>query len=259
MPGPRCGGTLVTVGTCTRPTAVLSAALFVFGLSGCSNGPTAREVQQEHGPDSFAAQQQVEAALAPLAGVVEPVATAVRDSCRTGQHNWKVDDPYDVRCTIEVHTAYLVPGEDFRAAADSVTQAFPACPEGESDAEATLRDYWDALEGTQTRNFEQPYRPDYLPGYRLDCHSAGPGDEAGATEGATPAVQLAVTGWATLPADEETRELREHAMGQPCLIASEESPCSWEGIPALTIFGFDGTDEGWLVFVSGSLEYARVG
>ena len=229
---------------------MLTSLLVATGLGACS-GPTALEVQVDHEDAALAAQQEIESALVPLDTVGEHMGTAVRDSCETGQHNWKIDDPYDVRCTIAVHTAYRVSGEDFRTAADQVTNAFPDCPD--SDAEATLRDYWDKLKGTQTRNFEQPYRPDYLPSYRLDCDQSGTNRGQGE---ATPSARITVEGWATLPADAETLQRREHEMGQPCDSVREESPCEWDGVAAQTILEGDDADEGWIVFVSGSRVYA---
>lgn len=222
--------------------AVLTSLLLAVGLAGCGDGPSAKEVQLEHQDARAAAQQQIEDELAPLAQTGEELASATRDSCETGQDNWKVDDPYDVRCTIEVHRAYQLTGEDFRAVADSVTDTFPEC--ADSEAEATLRDYWDELKGTEVQNFEGPYRPDFLPSYRLDCEDS-------------PDVRLAVTGWATLPADETTRDRSEHGMGQPCVNDTETNPCQWDGQPARVVWEFDTAQEGWLVFVEGSQEYAR--
>lgn len=234
-----------------RTVPVIAAVLLAAGLAGCGDGPPAEQVQRDHQDAAVTARQEIDSALAPLDEVGEQLAEAVRDSCVTGQHNYKVDDPYDVRCTIEVHRAYHVTGADFRAAADSVTAAFPDC--AESDAETTLRDYWDTLEGTTTHNFPGPYRPDYLPDYRLDCEDGDATDD-------TPQVPVTVTGWATLPVDEETTTLREHGMGQPCVTNTEDSPCRWDGIPAREIFGFDvASGDGWIVFVSGRLDYAEVG
>lgn len=235
----------------TRTGPALAAVLLAAGLTGCGQAPPAEQVQREHQDAAATAQQQIGTALAPLDQAGEHLAEAVRDSCVTGQHNYKVDDPYDVRCTLEVHRAYHVTGANFRAAADSVTAAFPECPD--SDAETTLRDYWDTLEGTTTHNFPGPYRPDYLPDYRLDCEG---GD---ATADSSP-VRITVTGWATLPADEETRSLREHGMGQPCVNDTEDSPCQWDGISAREIFGFDvASGDGWIAFVTGQVDYAEVG
>lgn len=232
------------MGTLSRAVGTLAAALLAVGLTGCGDGPTAREVQDEHEAESRTTQDEIESALEPLSTTGELLGTAVRDSCVTGQHNWKIDDPYDVLCTVQVVHAYRITGPDFRTAADGVTQAYPQCPEGVSYAEETLRDYWDKLKGTQTHNFEQPYRPDYLPDYDLGCEDR-------------PAVQITVTGWATLPADEETLRRREHGMGRPCVINTQTDPCRWDGIPARNIFQFDAANEGWIAFVSGSAEYAR--
>ncbi len=224
-------------------TAALTALLLAVGVAGCGDGPTAQEVQGEHRDAAATAQQAIEAELAPLAQTGEELASATRDSCETGQHNWKIDDPYDVRCTMEVHQAYRLTGEDFRTVADAVTDTFPEC--ADSDAEATLTDYWDKLQGTETQNFEGPYRPDYLPTYRLDC-----ADDSD--------VRLTVTGWATLPADEITRDQGEYGLGLPCVNSTETNPCEWDGQPARRIWEFDAAKEtGWIVFVEGSQEYAR--
>lgn len=232
-----------------RPLTSTSALLLAVGLTGCGGGPTAQEVQAEHVSDSLAAQEQIDASVAPLESVGEQQARAVRDSCVTGQHNYKVDDPYDVQCTVEVHVAYRLEPGDFRATADTLTEAFGCGPD--SEAEATLRDYWDKLQGTSTHNFEGPYRPDYLPGYSLDCAPGGD-DTAGAGE----AVALSVTGWATLPPDEETQKLHENDMGLPCANSTEERPCEWEGTTAREIWELDTAQDGWLVFVQGSQVYA---
>lgn len=222
---------------------VPASLLLSVALTGCGDRPTAKEVQREHQDAAAAAQQEIEDQLAPLATTGESLATATRDSCETGQHNDKVDDAYDARCTIEVHQAYRVPGADFRVAADSVTDAFPEC--AESEAEEVLSQYWDGLQGSQTHNFEGPYIPDYLPSYRLDCQDAP--------------VRITVTGWATLPADRSTFEQHEHAMGLPCINPAEDRPCEWDGTSARRIFGFDAAQEdGWIVFVEGAQEYAEV-
>lgn len=235
----------------TRLASLAGGLILACTLLACGADPTAQEVQDTHRAEARDAQQESAAALAPLDGAGEQLAEAVRDSCVTGQHNWKVDDPYDVLCTLQVHRAYHVTGSDFRAAADTVTAAFPAC--ADSDAEATLRDYWDQLEGTQTHNFPGPYRPDYLPDYRLDC-------QGGDVTGEESAVSLTVTGWASLPVDEETRSLREYGMGRPCVNDTQDTPCRWDGISAREIFGFDvASQEGWIVFVTAQRDYAKVG
>lgn len=233
----------------TRSSAALAAILLAGTLAGCGGSPPAQQVQSEHQDEAAIARQDIDAALSPMNEAGEEVADAVRNSCVTGQHNYKVDDPYDVLCTLEVYRAYYVKGGDFRDAADSVTAVFPEC--ADSDAEATLRDYWDKLKGTTTHNFPGPYRPDYLPEYRLDC--------ADATSGEGPEVAVTVTGWATLPADDETRSENNHSMGQPCLHDTEDNPCRWDGLSARDIFLFDvANEDGWIVFVEGRLDYAEV-
>lgn len=232
-----------------RLVAVLAlAAGLTAALTACS-GPTAREVQEENRAEAETAQADLEDALGGVEHVGTRLGSTVRDSCETGQHNWKVDDDYDVLCTVEVRTAFHVTGEDFRAAADAVTGTFPGCDSGETDAEQTLRDYWDELEGESTQNFEGPYRPDYLPGYRLGC--AG---------GSVPDPEYAVTGWVSLPVDEESAALHEDELGPSCTgPGSDQSPCLGSGDTAQEAWERAASDQGWVVFVSGITEYARTG
>ena len=184
--------------------------------------------------------------LAVVEQVGTQVGSAVLDSCETGQHNFKVDDDYDVRCTVQVSAAYQIDGDNFREVAEQVSDTFPPCESGESETEAVLRDYWDKLEGTETKNFDGPYRPDFLPSYRLACvdesHS-GP--------------QFEVTEWATLPVEEEVASLHEEALGGEC-ISREDTPCTRTGDTVADVWERAG-DSGWVVFVTGTTTYATAG
>lgn len=230
--------------TVTRPLSLLAALTVAGGLVGCSD-PSAQEVRADHRDEAATATAELEEGLAPVGDAGTLLGAAVEDSCETGQDNWKVKEDYDVRCTVRVHQAFQVTGEDFRAAADRVTATFPECPD--SDAEETLREYWDGLEGESTHNFAGPYRPDYLPSYELGCGEAS-------ADGAT----YAVTGWATLPVDEESAQLHQRDMGLPCH-STEAAPCELTGDTAERAWGRAATHEGWVVFVTGTAEYARTG
>lgn len=228
-----------------RAALALTAVVLITGLSACTT-PSAQEVQDEHRAEAEAAASELEDQLAVVGDVGTFLGSSVRDACTTGQHNWKVDDDYDVICTVEVSQAYLVTGSDFREAAEQVSATFPGCESGESETEATLRDYWDTLEGTQTHNFEGPYRPDYLPSYRLACADA-PLSEP----------EYAVSGWVSLPVDEESATLHGTELGLPCH-SSEASPCTLTGATAQEAWD-RAEGEGWVVFVTGATAYSRVG
>src|SRR5699024_6617248 len=81
-----------------------TCVLVALALAGCS-GPSADEVRRQHRAEAEQATQHLMDQMEPLVGVGTPVGSAVRDSCETGQHNWKVDDAFDVRCTVQVTRA----------------------------------------------------------------------------------------------------------------------------------------------------------
>ncbi|WP_154402140.1 hypothetical protein [Ornithinimicrobium cavernae] len=230
--------------TVRRPRRLLVCAVALTALAGCGDGPSAREVQADHRQEADSARATLEAGLAVVAQAGTLVGSSVQDTCTTGQHNWKIDDPYDVRCTVHVRQAYQVTGDDFRQAANSVTDAFPACPDGSSHAEDTLREYWDELAGERTHNFPGPYRPDHLPSYRLGCSDTG----------SDPSYTVA--GWVSLPVDEASAQDHEHDLGRACQ-GSDAEPCEHAGDSAREAWERAAGSEGWVVFVTGSVEYAR--
>lgn len=220
-------------------------------LAACGSA-TAREVQFEEQLAARTALAAVEPALDRLEARGDLLGAATVDSCRTGQHNWKIDDPYDVACSVTAHRAFLVDGADFRQAAQDVHGSLPGCPTGgESDGERVLRDYWDKLRGTTTANFPGPYRPDFLPGYRLGC----PPSE-GAVED-DPAFR--VTGWATAPTDEIGRQQRDAAFGLHCTGGTDDEPCTRTGDALDDVWQRVESRTGWIVFLAGTTEYARTG
>jgi hypothetical protein len=142
--------------------ALWLAAVFSGGLDNLLSlpGPSEDEARVVR------AQQQAEAALrsdsdtllrvvAPALGSV-PLATGSGSTCHEGQHNWKIDDPYDLQCH-QMHVA-VVPGGDvagFRATALSLHAQLvadgwePGDGYGASSVEDVLVEYWDlrVLEG----------------------------------------------------------------------------------------------------------------
>lgn len=233
----------------TRLPAFALVALGLTALAGCS-GPSAREVQEESRDASRAAVARIEPALEPIGAAGELVGRRVVDSCRTGQHNWKIDDPYDVVCTVAVFRAYLVQAPRFRDAADRVHATMPGCATGETSAERMLRGYWDKLEGTTVRNFPGPYRPDFLPGYRFGCAERTP----------TAETEPGVTGWVTVPVDDVARRQREYGFGTPCEDGgTAEEPCVTSGDRVEDVWERVADRTGWVVLVVTSTEYVEKG
>src|SRR5699024_4975810 len=144
-----------------------------------------------HRAEAEQAAQHLADQMEQLTTVGTPVGSAVRDSCETGQHNWKVDDSFDVRCTVQVTRAFQVEGTEFRPTAETVHAVFTECPDGGSEG-ADVLDDWDELKGQPTHNFPGPYRPDYLPTYRLGCGTGPQGDPQ----------EFEVAGWVSLPVEE---------------------------------------------------------
>lgn len=222
---------------------LLVAAAALLLLAGCTS-PTAGQVKEDHREDAVRSALPLGSQLDPVPG--ELLGESVHDSCRTGQHNWKIDDPYDVICEVSVRRAHLVTGGDFREAAGKVTAAFPACPDPRAPglAEQVLVDYWDALEGRPTRAFPGPYMPDHLPSYRLTCDPAA-------------ADQVAVLGWVSLPPAPGEVDRHRSAMLPGCSADAEREPCSESGDSFDEVLARAGDDPGWVVFLSASAEYAR--
>lgn len=232
--------------------AVLTALLL---LAGCTAPAPAHDVQRSAQGAATAAASRIDQTLSGLDKVGERVGRSVVDSCQTGQHNWKRNDPYDVICSVTVTHAYRVTGETFRGVADEVNDQFNNCPDGESFAEWVLRNYWDELAGKPTRNFPGPYRPDYLPSYGFHC-------APGVTPSAPTEVVVrtdptySVRAWVTLPVGEGAVKAHRDEMGVGCY-DSELSPCTRSGDEIDTVWDRVKGHPGWVVFVIGSSDYVR--
>lgn len=216
-------------------------ALAALMLVGCSTTrPTAAEVFDDSSTERAAAITNISASLDRLAPLGELLGEMIRNQCETGQHNWKIDTDWDVRCDVTVTRAIHVEKPTFEEAADHV-HGHIACDSADSETEAIMRDYWEAYKGKPTRAFKGPYIPDYLPRYRLGCVT----DDGG----------LTVNAWSTLPVtDKEARAQVEYAMGSPCA-GGQEGVCSFEGPTAEEVWTAAADREGWIVYISETREY----
>jgi hypothetical protein len=114
------------------------------------------------------AQQQAERAMRAeadrmLLTVVEPVlgaaavASGSESRCEQGQHNWKIDDPYDLRCH-QTHVAVVPAGDvpGFRETALALHEALlsdgwePGTGYGAGSLEDALVEHWDQPPGDDT-------------------------------------------------------------------------------------------------------------
>lgn len=94
------------------------------------------------------------------------VASADDASCREGQHNWKIDDPYDLSCS--QRRIALVEGGDldaFRADMEALDEALVAdgWVSGWSSMDEVLTSYWDQRDDILDRNAGWDY-PARMPG-----------------------------------------------------------------------------------------------
>lgn len=116
--------------------------------------------------------------LPALAGgrVVLPAATgtqarddpALGSSCEIGQHNWKIDDPFDLAC-VEVRSAVLAGSDDdVRAQLVALDSALLAdgCETSEASVLGMTISYWDRNRGhfPNSPSGDDEYGPDDLPG-----------------------------------------------------------------------------------------------
>jgi hypothetical protein len=139
----------------------------------------------------------------------DPVATGTTGSCRVGQHNWKIDDSFDLLCT-DAHLAVVRGGDTaaFRGRAVALHERLlaegwepashsPGLPERSSIA-WVLSEYWDPSDG-RTSPSRLP-AADYVrgrDGLTLEWLAAGDGDAGGYLAGDA---LLTTTDGSTLPA-----------------------------------------------------------
>lgn len=87
-------------------------AMLSGGLDDLLGGPGPREDDARVVEAGEVARAKLAAEADDLLGLTgggEPVATAEASRCQEGQHNWKIDDPYDLSCSRD-HTAIVVGG-----------------------------------------------------------------------------------------------------------------------------------------------------
>lgn len=101
-----------------------------------------------------------------LAGTGAPAATRSRWSCAVGQHNWKIDDPYDLSCRRE--DAVVVAGgptATFRADMLALHDALVAAGWESTWSPLTdvVEEYWDGPDPGSTADDGGPTYPQGLP------------------------------------------------------------------------------------------------
>ncbi len=149
---------------CVRRVAGVTAGIFVLLLVAIAVfGPWPqlgrRSKPSESSPEVVAARQRDEPAIRSLAMelVAGPVTEAVgprarrldepevTSRCEEGQHDWKIDTSYDLRCSISVVTTVAGERADFRQAMLALHDRLPAS--GWSTTGTNVRqvviDYWD--------------------------------------------------------------------------------------------------------------------
>lgn len=93
----------------------------------------------------------VRSALGPSLRPTSTGPPATTDECERGQHNWKIDDPYDLRCTMRATVMVVAGNVGFREQMLRLHDALVAAgwrqtPEDSGIPEA-VTDYWDAFAG----------------------------------------------------------------------------------------------------------------
>ena len=100
---------------------------------------------------------------------VLPATPPTKHECTTGQHNWKIDDPYDLRCTMQA-TSIVVAGmggfreQMLRLHEQLLAAGWTAQPEDHGIPEAIL-EYWDTNQGSfpGSPSGDDAYTPADLP------------------------------------------------------------------------------------------------
>lgn len=93
---------------------------------------------------------------------------ALGSSCEIGQHNWKIDDPFDLAC-VEVRSAVLAGSDgDVRGQLVALDSALIAdgCETSHASVLAMTIDYWDRNRGDfpNSPSGDDEYGPEDLPG-----------------------------------------------------------------------------------------------
>ncbi len=141
--------------------AIFLLLLVAFAVFGAWPQLGRRSKPSESSPEVVAARQREEPAIRALAMelVAGPVTEAVgprarqvdepevTSRCEEGQHDWKIDTSYDLRCSISVETTVAGEGADFRQAMLVLHDRLPVS--GWSTTGTNIRqvviNYWDAF------------------------------------------------------------------------------------------------------------------
>ncbi len=154
----RPGCVPLVVGVAARLFVLLIVA---FTVSGGWQQLSRRFGPSESSPEVVAARRAGEAAIRPLAMdlVAGPVTEALgpearqvgqpeaTNHCEEGEHNWKIDTSYDLRCSISVETTVAGEKADFRQAMLDLHDRLPASGWSTTgkDIRQVVINYWDAF------------------------------------------------------------------------------------------------------------------
>lgn len=183
MPGPSTTGSLVRMSRRARwmlmglaaavSVLLLGAGLFYVSLLGGFDELWKGQRPQETDPEVVAARERASADLRVSGQLLARTAQAstsgtrlatgeVRSPCSVGQHNWKIDDPYDLSCDLGRLEIVASPSaaafREHMVALDAALTADGWAPEGAFGMARVLRDYWD-----DRASFSSSYGVDNLP------------------------------------------------------------------------------------------------
>lgn len=245
----------------TRPAVAMSIVALAAGLAlaGCdASHPDVDFAGGEVADARAAATSELTRALDDVAAGDDALThvgpTAVRDECTAGQDNWKVSQPYAYTCELTVARAYTFPG-DFRAGAAAVGEAMTpgGCPDGVTETEQVLREYYDANKGKTTTAFPEPYDGQYLPASAGGCVAAG---ERHAPDPADDEVSVSAAAWLRVPAHaDDVRRSASQEWSRPC--GTTEPWCRLTPLDLSSALGAARSGDDWAVVLTASTQYYR--
>lgn len=187
-------GTLVLV--------LVLVGMVAVSLAGGLDDLFAGEAPQEGDPAVVEARERAASALDPQAAGVAATATAglpagslgrgeVHAPCVVGQHNWKIDDPFDLWCSLSRLEVLALPDRTaFREEMVALDRALVA--EGwvpdTFGMDRVLTDYWDSM-ASPSSGGRRGYSMDDLPGAQYQRSTAGARQQLGVSwveAGSTP-------------------------------------------------------------------------
>jgi hypothetical protein len=166
---------LVAVAAVAAVVVLAVGVIYASVMNGGLDHLFAGDKPKESDPQVVAAREkasaelEAEGAALPVPAGSEHLATVERPSCQEGQHNWKIDDPYDLSCTLARTQVVVVPTKaDFRAQTLELDAALTQQgwePSGFFGLRRVMTDYWD-----HRASFGTGYSVDNLPtaGYAKD-------------------------------------------------------------------------------------------